>query len=103
MGLSIFVSGGNKESKMVHGTLWIFPFTQHLKKRVIPVISNRNIDHISNMIWCWMFFRKTNLFFPNGLDVSDFIYYGCIFFNIGSDNVLVSASCDDMYLVAFSC
>ena len=46
---------------------------------------------------------NTNQFVTNFMYVSDLIEYASIFLNIGSENVLISAGCDDIYLVAFSC
>ena len=53
------------------------------------------------MIWCWRFCSNTNYFVPNFLDVSGLIEYGSNFLKIGSDNVIVSDSCDDVKFVAF--
>ena len=47
---------------MVHWNLWMLPFYHSLKNWVIPFRSERALEYISNMIWCWSFFIKTNVF-----------------------------------------
>ena len=49
---------------MVHQMLWIFPFSLGLKHLVIPVRFRSNLDHISNMIWCWIFLWIRISLFP---------------------------------------
>ena len=53
------------------------------------------------MIWCWIFCRNNNYFVPNLLYVSDLIEYICVFLRIFSDNILVSAGCNNGDPVAF--
>ena len=36
------------------------------------------------------------IFSPDDLDMSEFFEYASIFLKIGSDNILISAGCDDM-------
>ena len=103
LGLIIFVFGGNKERKNGAHNVVDVAIYHGLKNWVIPFRYERNIEYIYNMIWCWRFCSKTNYFVPNGLDVSDLIEYASIILNIGSDNVLIFAGCDDMYPVAFYC
>ena len=68
--------------------LWKLNFSHSLKNWVIPFISEKNLDYISNIIWYWSYFRKINKFVINFLDVSDFIEYASILLKISSDNIL---------------
>ena len=76
-----------------------FAIFSSFEKWVIPVRSKSTLHHISKMIWCLRFLRKNNKLVLYCLDVSDLIEYGYI----GSENVLVSASCDDVILISFFC
>ena len=83
--------------------LGVLTFSHNLKNLVISFRSERDLDHIYNMIWCWRFGRKGNYVVPNGFDVYDLIEYAYILLNIGSDCFLISAGFDDMYLFVVSC
>ena len=54
------------------------------------------------MILRWRFCRKTNLFVPNGMYVSDLIEFASIFLKIGPADVLISAGGYDITHVALS-
>ena len=76
--------------------------SSYFEKRVIPFISERTIDNIYYIIWFWNFIELLIIFFPNGLYVSDLIEYVYILLNIGYDNFIISAGCDEMHPVEFS-
>ena len=59
----VFYSVVMKKVKMVHWMFWVFPFPRCLVNWVITVLSERTLEYISNMIWCWRFFSNTDYFF----------------------------------------
>ena len=61
------------------------------------------LDHITNMILCWIFLRKTNYFSPYCLYVYDSIEYRYVLLMICSNNVLVYVGCNEVNPVEISC
>ena len=104
MGMSILVFGGNKDHK--NGALNVVDFSILFVVWKIGSYQSylRGILKTSPIWYSVVYFVGIlTRFFPNCLYVSDLIEYSYIFLKISPDNILISASCDDMYLGAFSC
>ena len=73
------------------------------KDWIKPVRSKGNHGNITNIICCCMFCSNTKYIVPYCLNFSDLIEYRYILLKICSGSVLVSAGCNDINPVEFSC